>query len=184
MLTKQENTRLSKFFSFTLRHGAQELNLELNKEGWLSVELLCAKAIEYKYKCNQEIVEHIVATNEKKRFQLSECGQFIRAVQGHSDTIVNRTFESVTPPETLFHGTAVQFVESIMATGLNKRGRQHVHLSGDLKTASAVGSRHGKLVLLSIDSGQMFREGIQFFLSENNVWLTESVEPKFIKVIE
>lgn len=58
--------------------------------------------------------------------------------------------------------------------------RNHVHLSADFKTAKQVGSRHGKPIILKINCEQMVKEEIQFFLSENGVWLTDYVHPKFI----
>lgn len=44
------------------------------------------------------------------------------------------------------------------------------------------GSRHGKPVVLTIDSGAMYRDGHLFYLSENNVWLTDSVPRQYIAV--
>jgi putative RNA 2'-phosphotransferase len=44
-----------------------------------------------------------------------------------------------------------------------------------------VGQRRGRPVLLEIRSGAMHRNGIVFFVSDNGVWLTESVPPKYIE---
>ena len=45
---------------------------------------------------------------------------------------------------------------------------------------SQVGSRHGEYFILAIDAYRMYRNGIKFYLSENGVWLTEYVDPKYI----
>ena len=58
--------------------------------------------------------------------------------------------------------------------------RQHVHLSRETTTASAVGSRHGPAVVLSVDAVRMHADGFQFFCSENNVWLTDHVPHDYI----
>jgi len=58
--------------------------------------------------------------------------------------------------------------------------RQHVHLSSDRNTASKVGSRRGKPVILSIRTLDMYTDGYQFFISENGVWLTDAVPAKYI----
>ena len=76
-------------------------------------------------------------------------------------------------------GTA-RFVASIRAQGLLKGSRRHVHLSADEATATKVGQRHGKPVVLVVQAGAMHREGRAFFLSENGVWLTEHVPPEFV----
>jgi len=59
----------------------------------------------------------------------------------------------------------------------------HVHLSMDVITATSVGQRHGKPVILAVDAEAMSREGHNFDLSDNNVWLTEQVPPKFLSEI-
>src|SRR4029078_3649860 len=71
---------------------------------------------------------HVVATNDKKRFALSDDGTRIRASQGHSVS-VELGDEPKEPTETLYHGTATRFIESICRDGLQPGERQHVHLS-------------------------------------------------------
>ena len=80
----------------------------------------------------------------------------------------------------LYHGTGSQSVEAILQTGLEKRSRQHAHLSSDLETAVKVGQRHGKPVVLTVAAGEMHRLGHKFYLSENKVWLTDFVPTDFI----
>lgn len=65
--------------------------------------------------------------------------------------------------------------------GLLKMSRQHVHLSADRETATKVGSRRGVPIILTIRSGAMFRKGYKFYLSDNNVWLTDAVPTEYIE---
>ena len=67
-----------------------------------------------------------------------------------------------------------------MKEGLTKQSRQHVHLSKDIETATMVGKRHGKVVILEVDAKKMFEEGYAFCLSENGVWLTDRVDVEFL----
>ena len=127
-----------------------------------------------------ELIEEIVRTNDKQRFALSDDGSRIRANQGHS-VKVELDLPPREPPELLYHGTATRFLDAIRREGLKAMSRQHVHLSPDEQTAHKVGQRHGKPVILKIKSGDMWRAGQLFFLSENGVWLTEKVETKFVK---
>ena len=73
---------------------------------------------------------------------------------------------------------------SIQTTGLEKRDRQHVHLSRDVETAVQVGSRHGKPAVFHVLAGEMHKNGYVFYLSENKVWLTEIVPARFLKLME
>ena len=61
--------------------------------------------------------------------------------------------------------------------------RDYVHLSDDIETATKVGKRHGFPVILKIDTKQMFLDGSKFYKSTNGVWLTDKVEPRYIKII-
>ena len=72
-------------------------------------------------------------------------------------------------------------MESIKKEGLQKMSRQHVHLSKDRETAIKVGSRRGVAQILTVRSGEMHRDGFKFYLSENNVWLTDEVPAKYIE---
>nr|WP_286146293.1 RNA 2'-phosphotransferase [Shigella sp. FC1967] len=68
--------------------------------------------------------------------------------------------------------------------GLIPNSRQYVHLSQDYKTAVNVGNRHGKSIVLSVDSGKMFSEGFEFYQADNGVWLTRSVPVKYLRIDE
>jgi putative RNA 2'-phosphotransferase len=59
-----------------------------------------------------EELQNIVASNDKKRFSLSEDGLWIRANQGHSIE-VELGYAPTTPPDVLYHGTAERFLTSI-----------------------------------------------------------------------
>jgi putative RNA 2'-phosphotransferase len=71
---------------------------------------------------------------------------------------------------------------AILKEGLTKQQRQHVHLSQLQQTAKAVGSRHGKPVLLTINAKAMVAAGFLFYLSDNGVWLVDSVPLEYITV--
>jgi putative RNA 2'-phosphotransferase len=123
---------------------------------------------------------HVVRSNEKRRFALSDDGRHIRASQGHSIK-VELGYESCTPPERLYHGTVERFLPAIRREGLRRGHRHHVHLSPDLTTATQVGGRRGRPVILTIRARAMHEAGHAFYCSANNVWLTDCVPPEFIK---
>ncbi|MFC4546585.1 RNA 2'-phosphotransferase [Paenactinomyces guangxiensis] len=129
---------------------------------------------------DRETLQHIVETNDKRRFSFSEDGRKIRANQGHSVSI-DLNLEPVKPPERLYHGTADRFLLSIREQGLVKGNRHHVHLSEDPVTARRVGMRHGKPAILQILAGEMHQDGYTFFRSANGVWLTEFVPVHYLR---
>ncbi len=171
--------RVSKFLSLVLRHHPERINLKLDSEGWANVNDLIQRAKKAGIYLDEELIEKVVSTNDKKRFTLTENGDFIRANQGHSVDIDLGLTPKV-PPEMLYHGTASRFIDSIRQKGLIRGQRNHVHLSGDRKTAQSVGERHGKPTVLEVKSGLMSKEDKKFYLSDNGVWLTEHVPAQYI----
>jgi putative RNA 2'-phosphotransferase len=176
----QDLKNSSKFLSYVLRHAPESIGLALDANGWASVDELLAKAEGVGKRLDRAALKEIVATSDKKRFTLSEDGSRIRAAQGHSVDVA-LGLEPVAPPETLYHGTATRFLEAIRAEGLKAGGRQQVHLSADAATATAVGSRHGKPVVLRVAAGVMHAAGHAFFRADNGVWLTDHVPPQFLE---
>jgi putative RNA 2'-phosphotransferase len=169
----------SKYLSLLLRHKPEVVGLTLDGEGWAEIEDIVRLTAGGRTPLTKRLIEKITATSDKKRFVISDGGTRIRANQGHS-IAVNLNLEPQNPPETLFHGTATRFLESILRQGLIRGSRQHVHLSPDRATALRVGRRHGKPVVLSIAAQAMQASGFVFFLSANGVWLTEYVPVKFL----
>jgi len=180
---KSRLIKTSKFLSYVLRHRPHEIGLNLDNEGWAIVDELIAASMKSGTKLDYELIKEVVRTNDKKRFVLSENGKKIRANQGHSIKI-DLALEKTVPPKFLFHGTARRFMESINNQGLNPGGRHHVHLSSEFKTALNVGKRHGSPIVLKVEAEKMYLDGISFYLSENGVWLTDKVEPKYFTIAE
>jgi putative RNA 2'-phosphotransferase len=170
----------SKFLSLVLRHKPHEIGLELDNEGWASIEQLVKLSAAKGHQITRDDVLEITLTSDKKRFAISQSGKQIRANQGHS-IAVQLNLPSMTPPTNLFHGTATRFAKSIEENGLVAGSRQHVHLSLEKATAVEVGKRHGKPLVLKINTSEMHRDGIGFYLAENGVWLTVNVPSKYIE---
>lgn len=174
---------LSIFISMLLRHRPEEANITLDEHGWADVEELLAGVRSTGRKIDREMLEEIVATDKKQRYSFNQDKTLIRANQGHS-VPVDVELKEQEPPEFLYHGTAVSFLDAIKAEGLKPMSRLYVHLSRDVKTALTVGKRHGEPAVLKIYSADMYRAGILFYLSENGVWLTKKVEPCYFEEID
>lgn len=173
------NKEISKFLSLILRHSPQTIEINLDTNGWADVDELILKINSSGTRLDKILLEEIVETNDKKRFAFNEDKSKIRANQGHSLS-VNLNLMPIEPPRQLYHGTVEKFIDNIRREGLKPMSRQHVHLSGDKDTATIVGNRRGRAIILEVDSQQMYTDGFEFYLSENKVWLTDSVPSKYI----
>lgn len=182
----------SKLLSYVLRHHPENVGVTLDDGGWIDVDTLLAALARHGKPISRETLDAIVAgtpapevarptagegKESKRRFEIVD-GR-IRAAQGHSID-VDLGLPAVPPPPVLFHGTVEAFLPAILAEGLTPRSRRHVHLSIDIATASAVGARRGRPVILTVDAAGMHADGYVFHVAANGVWLTSSVPPRYL----
>jgi len=176
----ERRKKLSKTLSYYLRHAPGEIGLSLMEGGYVWVdELLDALAEVKGVHIHSAELDYIVAKCEKQRFAYSIDGEKIRANQGHS-VEVDLHLEELKPPAVLYHGTVERFLMSIFEHGLKKMDRHHVHLSADRETAVKVGRRRGKPIVLEVDAGRMQEDAHKFWVSDNGVWLADSVPAKYL----
>ena len=168
--------------SFVLRHQPSEIKLILDINGWANVNELISKSKEHQDLIfTSEDIAAVVENNSKQRFMLSEDKTKIKANQGHS-VQVELDLVDTKPPQYLYHGTAKQFVSSILKEGLKAMQRHDVHLSFNTDVAVTVGRRHGEPVVLRINAEKMHQSGLTFQCTVNNVWLTKYIDSKYIEL--
>ncbi len=175
----RHDTALSKRLSYVLRHDPSSVGLTLEDGGWVAVEELLTALGRHGRSVSRAELDRVVADNDKQRFAFDPTGSRIRAQQGHS-LPVDLGLEPAEPPPVLFHGTPRRNVASILAQGLHRGGRHHVHLSSDVATARRVGGRRGDAVVLEVDTAAV--RGT-FYRSGNGVWLTDAVPPEALRVL-
>jgi len=173
--------RLSKRLSFVLRHRPDSVGLTLGPAGWVDVDELLAALARNGLRLTRSELETVVAGNDKQRFAFDDSGTRIRASQGHSVPVV-LGYRTATPPAVLFHGTVERFLPAILEEGLRPGNRHAVHLSPDVATATTVGGRRGRPVVLRVDAAAMAADGYFFTLSANGVWLTDAVPARYLRV--
>src|SRR5579862_9483009 len=128
-MVDMKSSDLSRALSHALRHEPWLYELELDGDGWTSVESILAavrrERVEWSELSEAELV-NVVDNSSKRRHEIQ--GSRIRALYGHSiPGKLKRT--PATPPEVLFHGTGPNVVSIIKSSGLLPMARQYVHLS-------------------------------------------------------
>ena len=162
----------SKRLAYLLRHSDLP-----DRNGWVRVGVLLNEM-----SITLPMLQDIVAKDTKGRFEFSENESSVRALYGHSID-VDLELEHTTPPMVLYHGTAEKYLENIIKDGLKPRKRNYVHLSETIDMAMQVGARHGKPIVLSIDTEAMISAGYKFYKAQNGVWLTGDIPPKFLNIV-
>ncbi|GHH57150.1 putative RNA 2'-phosphotransferase [Streptomyces umbrinus] len=177
-MDERRTVKVSKYLSKHLRHQPERIGLTLDEGGWVEIETLMAAAEAHGFRFTRDELDHVVANNDKRRFAIE--GSRIRASQGHS-VEVDLGLAAATPPAHLYHGTVDRSLDAIRAEGLRPMNRHDVHLSPDRETATRVGARRGRPVVLSVDAAAMHRDGHEFRVSANGVWLTAAVPARYLR---
>jgi putative RNA 2'-phosphotransferase len=166
----RELVRLSKTVSHALRHAPWQYELELDAEGWVTVDALLAALRERRPAWELLRAEHLAEMVDGR----------IRALYGHSlpDRLAKTPAE---PPEILYHGTSALALDAIRAEGLKPMSRQYVHLSTDEATAIQVARRkRGESAILRVKAGEAYRQGQAFYIGNERVWLADGVPPTYL----
>ncbi|MFB0628026.1 RNA 2'-phosphotransferase [Streptomyces sp. AB3(2024)] len=174
----KRTVKVSKYVSKHLRHQPDRIGLVLDTQGWVEIDDLLHAAAAHGFRFTRAELDHVVASNDKQRFAVD--GTRIRASQGHT-VAVDLGLPEAEPPAYLYHGTVATALDAIRAEGLRPMARHHVHLSPDRETATRVGARRGRPVVLTVDAGAMRAAGHVFRISANGVWLADAVPPEFLR---
>ncbi|MER6312874.1 RNA 2'-phosphotransferase [Streptomyces sp. NPDC001581] len=177
-MDERRTVKVSKYVSKHLRHQPERIGLVLDPHGWVEIDDLLGAAAAHGFHVSRAELDHVVAANDKQRFAVD--GTRIRANQGHT-VAVDLELPEAEPPAYLYHGTVAAALDSIRAEGLRPMARHHVHLSPDRETATRVGARRGRPVVLAVDAGAMRAAGHVFRISANGVWLVDAVPPQFLR---
>ena len=171
-------TRISIKMAWLLRHCQTPIYIQLNG-GWADVKTIVSVLKQKFPDVTIDVVNQIVAEDEKGRYSFDKSGRKIRANQGHSIPGVVIEMDSPEPPEYLYHGTAYGFLNKVLKEGLKPMTRQYVHISSDYKTALKVGSRHGKPVVLLLRAKDFVKDGNELYLSPNGILQAKTVPPQY-----
>ncbi|WP_030193425.1 RNA 2'-phosphotransferase [Streptomyces sp. NRRL S-87] len=177
-MDERRTVKVSKYVSKHLRHQPERIGLALDPQGWVEIDDLLAAAAAHGFPLTRAELDHVVAANDKQRFAVE--GTRIRANQGHT-VAVDLGLPEAEPPAYLYHGTVPAVLAAIRTEGLRPMARHHVHLSADRETATRVGARRGRPVVLGVDAGAMRAAGHVFRISANGVWLVDAVPPQFLR---
>ena len=172
---------LSKYISLLLRHDPGAAGLTLDAHGWVRVRDLCAALEERHQRLDLDLIEHMMATSDKPRWELSPDQKYIRALHGHS-VALEFDYAPAAPPEVLFHGTVRKFLEPIREQGLIPGERQFVHLAETTSAAAEVARRRGRPVILHVDAARMTADGHAFYHTASGIWLTAHVPPTYLTI--
>lgn len=178
-----EYKKLSMYLCCILRHKPQEIgdpHEVMDSHGWVNVQTLISGVNNNsKYKLTMEILEQIVADDEKGRYLFDKNKNNIKCCQGHSVEWVEPELVYTEPPEFLYHGTNTNALKKIISSGhISKMNRHAVHMQADFEKArnSAERWHNSDPVVLKIAALDLYsNHSVKFGVSENGVWCAEDI---------
>ncbi len=181
ILSGAERKRISKFLSGMLRHFPEKYGIEIDRNGFASLESVIA-ILKERYGVGESHLRAIVQFDRKRRFEI--VNGKIRARYGHSTDVDVRWSESGRIPERLYHATSPENLKSILSVGLIPVRRREVHMTEKPDEAMEVGFRHSRNpVLLEIDAERVMGSGIEI-RKKGRVFTADRIPPEFIRVVE
>ena len=174
--------KLSKFLSLLLRHRPARFPIQMDDEGYadLGEIMRILHGLPNFRWATRSAVDAVVNAPGRRRFEIT--GNRIRALYGH--TTFRPTYEPVTPPDVLYHGTAPESLAAIRREGLKPMERQYVHLAATPETARSIALRHtAEPVILRIDAATAHADGIAFYHPVPEIYLCDKLPAQYISVI-
>jgi len=190
--------RLSRKLTKLLRHDAANVGLAVRADGFVSVGAIQARLAAEGIDMDDNQLRRIVFADAKERYALhvDDGGEnWVRANQGHTMTCVKLEAVSTrlppgpdTPFKRSYHGTSQAAWASIRTTGLSRMNRNAIQMAigrpGDPSVKVTSGMRADCECVLEIDLVAAMEEGIEFFLSANQVIVCEGpIPPKFLRLV-
>ena len=171
-------TAVSKYMSYLLRHNPE--NLKMDDKGFVRISDLL-KNLRKRYDVDERFIKEVVEKSDRRRFQI--VNDKIRAVYGHTID-VGIKFPVDERVRFLYHGTTEQSASVILKEGLKPMKRRWVHLSATPEIAKDVEKRRTpKPTILVVDAEKARQEGVKFYKATDQVYLSEEVPSKFIKIL-
>lgn len=178
--TKPRLIRMSRALAHALRHAPQRYDLDVDEQGWASIDdLLTALKREKAWKnIKRSDLEDMISKSARARYEIR--GDRIRALHGHPPAQERLTQTPARPPVILYHGTDPKDAEKIKVEGLSCM-LQPIRLLTTPEEALEAGKRKARHpIILNIDAGRAYDSGIPFYKGNDHVWLADTVPPEFI----
>ena len=96
MAKKKSPRKISQHIALLLRHDPK--GYPIDSEGWMKTKDIC-KEVNIKF----DVLEKIVADDDKQRYVFNKDKSKIRASQGHTNKNVKINYPVVNPPQFLYH---------------------------------------------------------------------------------
>uniref|UniRef100_A0A7S1F3Z9 2'-phosphotransferase n=1 Tax=Noctiluca scintillans TaxID=2966 RepID=A0A7S1F3Z9_NOCSC len=179
----REHVKISKMFSYVLRHAAHKLDVRIRKDGFVRMNEIMRLKNFKQYRLEELMA--VVYFDEKERYTMVrefDGELLIRANQGHTMKVVESDLlldpvEGGDDVTECVHGTYLVHWPFIKRQGLSKVARNHIHLANGLPEDGKIrGMRSTAELFVYINIQLAMADGIAFYRSKNEVILTQGLD--------
>ena len=185
LMNDSELSSLSRIMAGALRHFPDKLGLMMDGRGWVEITSLIEAIGIGRSGFNwlrPRHIEALVETDTRGRYQID--GGMIRATYGHTID-VNPDDLPIADNKEFFYPVTEEEADIIVEGGLHPTDRKKVHLSGSIEKALEAGKvRTNDPMILKIDGKAAKEDGIKIYQAGTDVYLTDSVDPKYISKVD
>lgn len=186
MMKDHEVDSIGRMMAGVLRHFPERFNLSMDGRGWVDldqfVEAIRRARPQTSRWLRREHIEALVETDDKGRYQID--GGMVRATYAHS-VPVNLDDLPECHLDQLYFPVAEEELDMVLESGLRPADRNMIHLSGTPEKAFSAGRVHmPEPILLEVDVKGSSKAGNFIFRAGKDVYVTEAVEPEFVKKFE
>ena len=180
VLDDDREERLGRFISGALRHFPEDVGLEMDRQGWVDLDLLC-DIMESRYRwATEERLIALIESDIKKRYEAE--GSRIRARYGHSVNVdldyPGNEFAY------LYYGVSLEEVDMLLENGIAPIRQRYVHLSTSYHKANEAASVHTENpVVIEVDAETAQQDGFFFMAVNDDIVLTDEVPSEYLSVV-
>ncbi|MHB8634510.1 MAG: RNA 2'-phosphotransferase [Thermoplasmatota archaeon] len=181
-----EIDRVGRMMAGILRHFPERFGLTMDGRGWVDldqfVEAIAKSRPNFGRWLRKQHIVALVETDDKGRYQID--GGMIRATYAHS---VNVNLDDLPEAQvdTLYFPVSEEELDLVLESGLRPSDRNMIHLSATPDKAYSAGRVHNPdPILLEVDVKRASDAGNFIFRAGKTVYVTEAVEPEFLKKFE
>ncbi len=186
MMKDYEVDSIGRMMAGVLRHFPERFNLSMDGRGWVDLDAFVEAVRRARPQTSRwlrrEHIEALVETDDKGRYQID--GGMVRATYAHS-VPVNLDDLPECHLDQLYFPVAEEELDVVLEAGLRPADRNMIHLSGTPEKAFSAGRVHmPDPILLEVDVKGSSKAGNFIFRAGKDVYVTEAVEPEFVKKFE
>lgn len=177
-----EKSNLGKSLSWVLRHGAVDCGLDISTGGYVSCNSILNLPQLQKFTIHD--IKNVVYNSNKKRYVLMEKNNqlYIKAIMGHTGKVLDviileDLYIKITEPlDGIFCNTTLDEYFNVIKSGLkiNKRWNIEFTVLNHFDQIDFNG------VSIYIDMKLAMDDGIEFFMTENNIIVSKGIGPNCI----